>query len=373
MFLHLCVHAPEGFSTTGLLHWNLGGLWPFPRFPSWFHCSGIVEDHLAKTKKGLLAFPTSSLLSSPPAWCLSLPCLSHTCDSSQPACPQTPCTFLGPLLLWPPEDWRVSCDEGKPAFTCPVSVPCTCLQEAWCLGIQLSAGALWRIMRWTLLATEMGGKIPNKHMYLICLRQCKSFTNITSFNSCNSHFTYGKTETQKSRNLPKVTWPVSSRTGIWIQAVWTLNHHTVISKKERIWDCCYCCLVAQSCLILRVLWIVVLQAPLSMGFPRQEYWSGLPSPGESSHPRGWSCISFVSCISRWILYHWATWEVLLGLGKVLSWVTFEHALNYIWRFFSGSDLHFIIIINFNVCPSGLLKDILFFFFPRWCLETRPCA
>ena len=29
-------------------------------------------------------------------------------------------------------------------------------------------------------------------------------------------------------------------------------------------------------------WTVGLQAPLSMGFPRQEYWSGLPfsSPGE---------------------------------------------------------------------------------------------
>ena len=29
-------------------------------------------------------------------------------------------------------------------------------------------------------------------------------------------------------------------------------------------------------------WIVACQAPLSMGFPRQEYWSGLrfPSPGD---------------------------------------------------------------------------------------------
>ena len=26
------------------------------------------------------------------------------------------------------------------------------------------------------------------------------------------------------------------------------------------------------------LWTVALQAPLSMGFPRQEYWSGLPFP-----------------------------------------------------------------------------------------------
>ena len=34
-------------------------------------------------------------------------------------------------------------------------------------------------------------------------------------------------------------------------------------------------------------WIITLQAPLSMGFPRQEYWSGYPltSPGNLSNPR----------------------------------------------------------------------------------------
>ena len=34
------------------------------------------------------------------------------------------------------------------------------------------------------------------------------------------------------------------------------------------------------------LWTVALQAPLSMGFSRQEYWSGLPCPppGDLSHP-----------------------------------------------------------------------------------------
>ena len=33
-------------------------------------------------------------------------------------------------------------------------------------------------------------------------------------------------------------------------------------------------------------WTVTLQAPLSMGFLRQEYWSGLPctSPGDLSNP-----------------------------------------------------------------------------------------
>ena len=33
-------------------------------------------------------------------------------------------------------------------------------------------------------------------------------------------------------------------------------------------------------------WTLAHQAPLSMEFPRQEYWSGLPlpSPGDLSHP-----------------------------------------------------------------------------------------
>ena len=32
------------------------------------------------------------------------------------------------------------------------------------------------------------------------------------------------------------------------------------------------------------LWIVVHQAPLSMGFSRQEYWSGLSCPPPGDHP-----------------------------------------------------------------------------------------
>ena len=36
-----------------------------------------------------------------------------------------------------------------------------------------------------------------------------------------------------------------------------------------------------------ILWTVALQAPLSMGFSRQEYWSGLPCspPGDLPDPR----------------------------------------------------------------------------------------
>ena len=46
-------------------------------------------------------------------------------------------------------------------------------------------------------------------------------------------------------------------------------------------------LVTKSCSTLVTPWTVALQAPLSIGFPRQEYWSGLPfhSPGHLADPR----------------------------------------------------------------------------------------
>ena len=46
-------------------------------------------------------------------------------------------------------------------------------------------------------------------------------------------------------------------------------------------------LVAKSCPTLVIPWTVAHKAPLSMGFSRKEYWSGLPfpSPGDLSNPR----------------------------------------------------------------------------------------
>ena len=41
---------------------------------------------------------------------------------------------------------------------------------------------------------------------------------------------------------------------------------------------CYCCLLTKSCLTLATPWNVAYRAPLSMGFPRREYWSGVPFP-----------------------------------------------------------------------------------------------
>ena len=64
--------------------------------------------------------------------------------------------------------------------------------------------------------------------------------------------------------------------------------------------------VAQSCptLFNPILWTVALQAPLSMGFSRQEYWSGwpFPSPGDlpdqGSNPGLPHCRQTLYCLSH---------------------------------------------------------------------------
>ena len=63
-----------------------------------------------------------------------------------------------------------------------------------------------------------------------------------------------------------------------------------------------CRLVAKSCPTRVTPWTVALQAPLSMGLPKQEYWSVLPfpSPGDLPHP---GIKSTCPVFGRQILYH----------------------------------------------------------------------
>ena len=61
-------------------------------------------------------------------------------------------------------------------------------------------------------------------------------------------------------------------------------------------------------------WTVACQNPLSMGFSRQEYWSGLPCPPPGDHPhlRIELVSAYVSCIASRFFTHWATWEAPLS-------------------------------------------------------------
>ena len=65
-------------------------------------------------------------------------------------------------------------------------------------------------------------------------------------------------------------------------------------------------LAAKSCPTLSIPWTVACQAPLSMGFSRQEYWSGLsfPSPRDLPYPG----IKFRSHVLQADSTDWATRE-----------------------------------------------------------------
>ena len=66
-------------------------------------------------------------------------------------------------------------------------------------------------------------------------------------------------------------------------------------------DSVHCAQLLSLVLLFVTPWIVVCQAPLSMGFPRQEYRTGLPflSPGDQG-----SNLCLLHC--GWNLNHWAT-------------------------------------------------------------------
>ena len=77
--------------------------------------------------------------------------------------------------------------------------------------------------------------------------------------------------------------------------------------KEHIYTYQVCAYLVQ---LFATLWTVARQAPLSMVFTEQEYWSGFlfPSPGDLQGSRDQTCISSISCIGGWILYYCTTWE-----------------------------------------------------------------
>ena len=100
---------------------------------------------------------------------------------------------------------------------------------------------------------------------------------------------------------------------------WKRDAFSVWEPDTRILSLCensrliFC--VCVSCSVLSnssTLWTVAYQAPLSKGFFRREYWSGLPvlSPGDLPWPRDWTC---VFCIAGRFFTHSSSREALLGV------------------------------------------------------------
>ena len=103
-----------------------------------------------------------------------------------------------------------------------------------------------------------------------------------------------------------------------------IHIYTVTSEYFlRVCVCVCVCVCVSACMractqsfnhvqLFATLWTVAHQAPLSMEFSRQEYWSQLsfPTPEDLPWPRDWTHVSCISCIGRQILYHWASWKAL---------------------------------------------------------------
>jgi len=87
-----------------------------------------------------------------------------------------------------------------------------------------------------------------------------------------------------------VTWGQNGRMFLFL---WTKNIFPCRDKN------CFCCLVTKLCQTFVIPWTMI-QAPLSVGFPRQEYWSELPFPSLGDLPNPGLNFCLLHC--RWILY-----------------------------------------------------------------------
>ena len=67
---------------------------------------------------------------------------------------------------------------------------------------------------------------------------------------------------------------------------WCPCHCTMCEIPSKYWWCMHVCMLSHfSCVrLFATLWITACQAPLSMGFSSQEYWSGLPCPPPRALP-----------------------------------------------------------------------------------------
>ena len=80
---------------------------------------------------------------------------------------------------------------------------------------------------------------------------------------------------------------------------------------------CVCAQLLQSCLTLcdSLGWSLPVSSVHGTLQTRILEWVAMPSSRGSSPPRDQTCVSSVSCVGRWILYHYtsASWEALYCL------------------------------------------------------------
>ena len=116
------------------------------------------------------------------------------------------------------------------------------------------------------------------------------------------------------------TWPLKTDECFWCSSYLPIPWNISFSLPALYFLCaCMCAKLLQSCPVPCDPWTVACQAPLSIGFSRQEYWVGwhFLLRGSSWH-RDQTHISYISCIGRQVLYRWR------HLGNPIFFVAFEN-------------------------------------------------
>ena len=103
----------------------------------------------------------------------------------------------------------------------------------------------------------------------------------------------------------------------WMDKNWWTSSLHFTDKTNRTWKASYRIAATCTCVLnhfsrvwlFMTLWTVACQAPLSMRFSRQEYWSGLPCPpaGDLPDPGIEPMSPNVSCTAGKCFTHWTTW------------------------------------------------------------------
>ena len=97
-------------------------------------------------------------------------------------------------------------------------------------------------------------------------------------------------------------------------------------------------LVAKSCLTLANLWTVAHQVPLSMGFPRQAYWSELPFSFQRIFLTQGSNLDLL--LGRWILSQWILSQAEVS-GKPMG-------MSFVASLSKMTGLFFVCLLIYNV-------------------------
>ena len=118
-----------------------------------------------------------------------------------------------------------------------------------------------------------------------------------------------------------------------------------------VWVWCVCALSRFCCVwLFAAQWTVARQAPLSMGFSRQEHWSAFHVLLQGVFPTRGSNLILISCTGRQVLYHEHQWlSLVVCLLRTKPGIFVDQ--------YQDSKIIILLVFNYNF-PQGMFMVLL---------------